>query len=160
MLRDECGRPWIPGESGDAARPHGLTDTGGRTNEIKDLARRRIDPWRGILFGPAVIVLTHGVENLDLARICCQRHAALHHVAREMGVIGLRDQLESFTGVPNDHWLLRTAFCSGALPRTMTCVTFPCASLTNSKPAGVVVDMNFVSEVGIRGTFGSFKPRT
>src|SRR5262245_17012933 len=84
----------------------------------------------------------------------------LHHLPRQVRVVGLRDQLDAVTGRTDDHGLLRTAFVSGMFPRTIRWVTLPCASLTNSKPAGVAVDMNCVWDVGISGSFGSFSPRT
>jgi hypothetical protein len=63
MLRDQRRGPRIVCETRDAARPHDLTDAGGRAHEIEYLPCGGIYARGCVLFGPPVVVLGDGVEN-------------------------------------------------------------------------------------------------
>src|SRR5581483_8118523 len=104
VLCDERRRIWIGRlEQGDAAWPNTLSDFGRRMNEVEYLAALGIDARRRVFERPPAVVVRNGMHDGFAARMIVQRDALLHDGGRELGVLGLRDELEVFAGRPDDH---------------------------------------------------------
>jgi hypothetical protein len=103
MLGDQRRGPGIAGEPGHAARPDGVTHADRRVDEVERPPGLVIHGRRRVLLRPAVVVLADGVKNGVPPRMGGQRGAVLHDPPRQLGMLGLRNQLDAAVEAANDH---------------------------------------------------------
>jgi hypothetical protein len=80
-----------------------LTDAHRCIDEIDDAAGRRMHNRRSILLCPPVVVLGNRKKNRISPRPSRKSDTVLHDPSREMGVVGLSDELQAVTDKANDH---------------------------------------------------------
>ena len=132
MLGDERCRPGIRREPLDRPGPHAMTHAERRADEVDNAAGPRIEGRRRVFFCPPVVVLGNRVEDPIPPRQGRERDAVLHDPAREMRVIGLRDQLDDVrTGAddqfssPSSQDTFAIAQATSARPRLAACLRAP-----------------------------------